>query len=86
MVGGGAKSGTWRQIMADVTNKAVTTPYMQETGTLGAATLAGVGAGLFKDFTSPETGRYVDSSPRNDAQETYSLLYQKYRRLYKALE
>jgi xylulokinase len=86
MVGGGAKSGTWRQIMSDVTNKAVTSPYMQETGTLGAATLAGVGASLFKDFKAPQIGRYADSSPRDNLKETYSILYWKYRRLYKALE
>jgi xylulokinase len=86
MVGGGAKSGTWRQIMSDVTGKPVTSPYMQETGTLGAATLAGVGADLFKDFTPPQVGRYAYSSPRNDLQETYTILYEKYKRSYKALE
>ena len=86
MVGGGAKSVAWRQIISDVTNKHVKSPHMQETGTLGAATLAGVGAGIFKGFILPEIGRYGESSPRNDVQETYSILYEKYRRLYKALQ
>jgi xylulokinase len=85
MVGGGAKSGTWRQIMSDVTGKPVKSPYMQETGALGAATLAGIGAGLFKGFTPPETGRYADSSPRDDVDATYSMLFEKYKRSYKAL-
>lgn len=86
MVGGGAKSGTWRQIMSDVAGKPVTSPHMQETGALGAATLAGVGAGLLKGFTPPESGGYAHSSSRSDVKETYSMLYEKYKRSYKALE
>lgn len=58
MVGGGAKSKTWRQIMSDVTNKTVKTPSLQETGTLGAATLAGVGAAILKDFAPPQDEIY----------------------------
>ena len=86
MVGGGAKSRTWRQIMSDVTNKTVKTPSLQETGTLGAATLAGVGAAILKDFTPPKDEIYAVNFPRTVVQKTYSTLYTKYKKLYKALE
>ena len=46
-VGGGAKSPLWRQIFADVTGVRVFVPRILETGTLGAAILAGVSVGLF---------------------------------------
>lgn len=86
MVGGGAKSGTWRQIMSDVTNKPVRAPHMQETGALGAATLAGVGAGIFKDFIPDQSEMYASSSPTDNTRHVYSMLYEKYKRSYKALE
>ena len=86
MVGGGAKSKTWRQIMSDVTNKTVKTPPLQETGTRGAATLAGVGAAILGDFAPPADEIYAENIPRSDDENTYSGLYAKYKRLYKALE
>ena len=52
MAGGGAKSKVWRQIIADITGKKVTTTALtQETNAWGAALCAGVGVGLFEDFT-----------------------------------
>ena len=51
MVGGGSKSSLWRQIFADVYNmKCVKTNIDQDAGSLGAAAIAAVGAGLWKDF------------------------------------
>ena len=51
MVGGGGKSALWRQIFADVYEmEVVKTNIDQEAGTLGAAAVAAVGAGLWKDF------------------------------------
>jgi xylulokinase len=52
IVGGGSKSELWRQIFADVYNTdIVLTNIGQEAAALGAATIAGVGAGLWKDFS-----------------------------------
>lgn len=47
--GGGAKSDFWCQIVADVLNTRVIVPKNQELGALGAALLAGIGAGVYKD-------------------------------------
>jgi xylulokinase len=86
MVGGGAKSETWRQIMADITNKPVRAPHMQETGIRGATILAGIGAGLYEGFSAGEPESHSDSAPRKELQGVYTNLYEKYKRLYKSLQ
>jgi xylulokinase len=51
-VGGIGKSGLWRQILADALNiRIVKTNVGQEAGSLGAAAVAAVGGGLWKNFT-----------------------------------
>ena len=45
--GGGAKSKLWLQIIADVTQKIVSTPKVTEATALGAVILAAVGTGFF---------------------------------------
>lgn len=55
ILGGGAKGSIWRQIMADVFDIPITVPLLlDEAGSMGAAITAGVGTGIFKDFTSAE--------------------------------
>ncbi|MHC4178852.1 MAG: xylulokinase [Planctomycetota bacterium] len=50
-VGGGSKSRLWRQIFADALDvRVVKTNVGQEAGSLGAAAVAAVGAGLWQDF------------------------------------
>ncbi len=49
-IGGSANSHFWTQIKADVTQKTFVVPYADEATTLGAAILAGVGTGVYKDF------------------------------------
>ena len=48
LIGGGARSGTWRQIMADVLGRDVLVPVNGD-ASFGAALVAGVGVGLFAD-------------------------------------
>ena len=51
MVGGGSKSQLWRQIFADVYAMNVAKSNIdQDAGSLGAAAVAAVGAGLWSDF------------------------------------
>ena len=47
LYGGGSASSVWCQIIADITGMEVALPATQETGNLGAAICAGVGAGRF---------------------------------------
>jgi xylulokinase len=46
-VGGGARSNLWLQLKADITGIPVVAPMVTEAACLGAALLAGVGAGCF---------------------------------------
>ncbi|UCG94194.1 MAG: hypothetical protein JSW13_00010 [Candidatus Aerophobus sp.] len=47
--GGGIKFPFWRQIFADILELPIVITNVQEVGTFGAAMLAGIGIGLYKD-------------------------------------
>jgi xylulokinase len=47
--GGGAKSRVWRQMQADIFNKEIFITQSIEQAAMGAAILAGVGVGIYKD-------------------------------------
>jgi xylulokinase len=49
-VGGGSRSDAWVQTCADIFGKPFTRPVIIEAGALGAAILAGVGAGVFETY------------------------------------
>ena len=54
-LGGGAKGDIWQQILADVYNAKILVPdILEEAGSMGAAVCAGVGAGIFEDFSAIE--------------------------------
>jgi xylulokinase len=48
LIGGGARSATWRQIMADVLGRQILLPSNGD-ASFGAAVVAGVGVGMFSD-------------------------------------
>ena len=51
VIGGGAQSELWRQLMADIYEMPVLKPNLLEEATsMGAAVTGGVGVGLFDDF------------------------------------
>ena len=81
--GGGAKSPFWRQMMADMYNMPVSTLQNTEGPALGAAILAGVGAGIYKDVPSACKELLKESEPllpdadRHAAYEPFFDLYQK---------
>ncbi|MGA2548096.1 MAG: FGGY-family carbohydrate kinase [Rectinemataceae bacterium] len=71
MVGGGSKSELWRQIFADIyRSKIILTNVGQEAAALGAATLAAIGAGIWKDFSIVDSiARTVHVSVPNPGNE-----------------
>jgi xylulokinase len=88
-LGGGAKSELWSQILANMTNKPVLTMASSENAALGAALIAGVGSGIFKDIRS--AGKRcikVDKKflPESDALNVYRETYNNYILLYRTLE
>ena len=88
-MGGSANSLLWTQIKADVTGKTVVVPASDTATTLGAALLAGVGVGVYKDYeeavsmTVKETRRH-EPDPLN--KEVYDKAYRTYRELYESLK
>lgn len=80
--GGGARSPLWRQIQADITGKPVVlTESVEDASSLGAALLAGVSVGLYRDV-GEAVGRTVRVRERREpdgrAQAVYEELYPKY--------
>ena len=49
-VGGGSKSDIWVQTCTDIFGQPFVRPVITEAGALGAAIIAGVGAGIFSDY------------------------------------
>jgi xylulokinase len=90
VVGGGATSDTWMQIKADVTGRPVYRVLVDEATALGAALLAGVSAGTFKDLddavarTVTLADEPFEANPRRAA--LYDEAYAGYRSLYDAVE
>ena len=86
--GGGARSTSWVQLKADVLGIAVSTVEASEPGCLGAAILAGVGAGAFPKVTEAQAqvcriATQVDPDP--ERHRFYSDHLAIYRDLYPAL-
>jgi xylulokinase len=88
VIGGGAKSATWRQMMADVYGCRIESlNFLEEATSMGAAVIGGVAAGLFKDFDVIHQFIKVDhvATPAPENREKYrrqrALLEKAYRGL-----
>jgi xylulokinase len=87
-VGGGACNDFWMQTKADVMGKPFETPQIEEATPLGAAILAGIGVGLFRDEQEAyervyRPGRVFEPDPELSA--FYSERYEGFKRLYPSL-
>ncbi len=80
LFGGGARSASWPQIIADACQKPVVILSTPEMGCLGAAMLAGIGAGLFSG--PEETAALVRIrrriEPRSELSAMYAEQYREY--------
>jgi xylulokinase len=81
ILGGGAQSALWRQIICDVLGLEISRPAHGD-ASFGAALLAGVGAGI---FASPEdaAGRCAKVADRVQPDETRHALYSQLFSIYK---
>jgi len=87
--GGGARSGLWRQIQADVYGHEVETVEAEEGAAYGAALLAGVGAQIWTSVEAAcEAVVKVKDRVRPDPANASKMAagYASYRRLYPALK
>jgi len=87
--GGGARSSLWLQMQADIYNASIVTTNVSETGCVGAAILAGIGAGHFKN-AKEACGQIIKpisvTEPNSKHVSMYEDYYQTYRSLYATLK
>jgi xylulokinase len=84
-VGGGSQSDAWVQTCADIFGQPFSRPAITEAGALGAAIIAGFGAGLFEDYAQGVASmvrleHLFEPDPRKH--EQYQARYQQYHRLW----
>jgi len=84
-IGGGAKSATWMQMLADVTHRRIeTVPDPKEAGAVGAALVAAVGLGIYPSFEALESVTRVDKTydPQQENFKTYDPLFESFKESY----
>ena len=89
VIGGGARSALWKQILADVFDIEMQEINTNQGGALGAAILAAVGAGQYSDVSEGcramvQVVNAIPPIPENV--RTYSQLYPLYQELYGSLK
>ena len=88
-MGGAANSRFWTQLKADITGKPIEVPASDTASTLGAAILAGVGVGVYRDFDEA-VNKTVAVKRRHEPdmahREAYDRGYETYIALYQALK
>jgi xylulokinase len=83
-VGGGSRSDIWVQTCADIFGLPFTRPVITEAGALGAAIIAGVGAGIFESYTQGVAAMVkLDRTFEPDLRmhERYMARYHQYQRI-----
>lgn len=89
VIGGGAQNAIWRQMMADIFGVRVKAPgVLEEAGSMGAAVIGGVGAGIFQDFTAIDRFLSIkeEHSPNPEAKKAYEPIKELFDDCYFALE
>ncbi|GBE27115.1 xylulose kinase [bacterium BMS3Bbin03] len=89
LIGGGAKSGIWMQMLADVTKRKVeTVDQPQEAGAVGVALVAAVGLKIYPDFESLKTvvhpAQVFEPDAAND--KIYDFMFEMYKEVYTSLK
>jgi xylulokinase len=87
-VGGAIRNRFWMQNKADVVGRPVDVPAVEEATPLGAAMLAGIGVGLYRDVQDAfehvyRPGETYEPDPKLTAQ--YAEWFEMYRQLYPSL-
>ncbi len=84
VLGGGARGAVWQQILADIFGTRVLVPsVLEEAGSMGAAVTAGVGAGLYKDFSAID--RFLDINCVREPNAANAECYRKNKEIFDEL-
>ena len=88
LVGGGARSGIWKEIFADVTGLPVYTSVQEIEAPLGDAFLAAVGSGHIQDYTVMKEwiALHPPTMPNTEHHARYSEYFTLYKKLYEDLK
>ena len=89
LIGGAARSSQWQKGIADIFGCTVLVPkYLEEAGSMGAAVIAGVGSGIYKDFSAIDQFIQVQKKvePDEAARKIYAPLREKFEEVYQALK
>jgi len=89
VVGGGARSLPWMQILSDVTGKRIeVVAHPQEAGAVGAACIAAVGLGIYPNFEALKNVLQVTyrCEPRPEHAGTYDTLFREFKQVYARLK
>jgi len=87
-IGGGTRNEFWMQNKADISGRPVETLEVKESTALGAAMLAGVGSGVYRDLAEAvqrvhKPGKLYEPDTR--LASLYTELFEMYREIYPAL-
>ena len=88
LAGGASKSAVWTQMLADISGLPVRTPALPDLACVGAAILAGVGAGLYEDARAGYA-RFASAekviAPNMEAHEKYKAAFAEYKAVANAI-
>lgn len=87
-IGGGAKNDHWLQTKADITGLPIEVPETREATALGAALLAGIGAGVYQNAEDAVRRTYrvgKTVQPRAEFRALYDHTFPIYQELYQTL-
>ena len=87
-VGGGARSPLWLQLKADICQIPLNVPKVTEAACLGAALLAGLGAGVYADAEAAVNATvrwHSHIEPNGESVAQYDRRYELYRQVYPLL-
>ena len=88
-IGGATKNEFWMQNKADMIGKPIETPEIEEPTPLGAAILAGIGVGLYKDVEDAYEKVYKPGKiyqPNLELTEKYRDLFKTFEQMYPSLK
>ena len=89
VLGGGAKGKSWREILANAFDAKLLVPaLLDEAGAMGAAVNAGVGAGIYEDYSAIDKFIEIRDTelPKEELVKEYALLKEKFNDCYEALK
>jgi len=86
VVGGGAKSSVWTQVIADVFNAEVCVPLAEEVGTLGLAVLLSSGLGIYGGVSEAQRKVRLNIVRRLSPRVAYNKKYEEIFELYRNLD